>query len=82
MQSLHNIIRCVCKGGVIVELSVKFINCTAWEFDGKKGITCRCYDPQSNSIIKVKSHVMLDNAFGDDVVVKCVPNGRYLNYEV
>lgn len=66
----------------MMELCVKFINCTAWKFDGKEGITCRCYDPNSNSIIKVKSSYMLDNVFGDDVTVKCVPNGRYLNYEV
>lgn len=65
-----------------MEILVKFINCTEWNFDDRKGISCRCYDPNSNSIIKVKTNVMLSNDFGDDVLVKCFPNGRYLNYEI
>lgn len=70
-----------------MQLIVKFICCSEYDFndlDGNRvsGISCKCFDEQSKSIIKVKTDKMLVNKFGDDILVDVVPNGRYINYHV
>ena len=70
-----------------MQLVVKFICCSEYDFnnpDGNrvKGVSCKCFDEQSKSIIKVKTDKMLVNKFGDDILVDVVPNGRYINYHV
>lgn len=70
-----------------MQMKVKFICCSSYDFvdkDGKRvtGISCKCFDEKNNSIIKVKSNRLLDNKFGDEIVVNIVPNGRYINYQI
>lgn len=70
-----------------MELTMKFINCTPYDFTAENGAhysgySCRCFDTQSKKIIKVKSDSFIDLSFGDDIDVVCTPNGRYLNYSV
>ncbi|MCH5320863.1 MAG: hypothetical protein J1E36_03825 [Eubacterium sp.] len=66
---------------------VRFINCTSYDFvdkDGKRvtGISCKCFDEDSKSIIKVKTSHLLDKNFGDEVLVNVLFNGRFVNYEI
>lgn len=70
-----------------MQIKLKFICCTDYDFTGNdgnqvKGISCRCFDPESRKIVKVKTDKMLDHKFGDDILVNVKPNGNYLNYEV
>lgn len=70
-----------------MQITVKFICCSPYDFkdsDGNRvsGISCKCFDEESKSIIKVKTDKMLANKFGDDILVDVVPNGRYINYHV
>ena len=70
-----------------MELVMKFINCTPYDFTAENGAhysgySCRCFDTRSKKIVKVKSDSFIDLEFGDDVTVDCVPNGRYLNYSI
>lgn len=70
-----------------MQIKLKFICCTDYDFtddNGKqvKGVSCRCFDPESGKIVKVKTDVMLYNEFGDDVIVNVKPNGNYLTYEI
>ena len=70
-----------------MEITVKFINQNEYDFVDDKGIrragiTVNVFDTVSKKIIKVKSQHLLDNDFGDDIKVLCVPNGRFLNYSV
>lgn len=65
-----------------MQVTLKFILCSPYDFDGKKGFSCRCYDPKANKIVKVKTDKELPYVFGDDVTVDVVPNGNYLNYEI
>lgn len=69
-----------------MEMKCKFINCTSYNFDnnGKhyEGFTVRVFDPVSKSIIKCKSESDVQLHFGEDITVKAIPNGRYLNYFV
>ena len=70
-----------------MQMILKFILCSPYDFTdehGKRvcGYSCKCFDENSNSIIKVKTDRMLDYHFGDDVLVDVVPNGRYINYHI
>ena len=70
-----------------MELKMKFINCTAYDFTNEQGLrfvgfTCRCFNEADKSIVKCKADHMLNYKFGDDVTVVAVPSGRYLKYEV
>lgn len=70
-----------------MEIVMKFINCTPYDFTADNGTryigySCRCFDTQTQKIVKVKSERQLKNSFGDDVTVMCTPNGRYLNYSI
>ena len=73
-----------------MKLNVKFINAKPYDFtdgQGKRFVGCNIFvfDSHSNSIIKVKvvnASAIEGKKFGDDIVINCIPNGRYLNYEV
>ena len=70
-----------------MQVKFKFICCTDYDFtDGSgkqvKGISCRCFDPKTEKIVKVKTDKKLDYKFGDEVLVNVVPNGNYVNYEI
>ncbi len=66
---------------------LKFISCSEYDFTdentGKevKGISCKCFDVESQKIVKVKTDVVIPADFGDDLEVDVVPNGNYLNYK-
>lgn len=47
-----------------------------------QGIKCQCFDPESKQIVSVRTDKLLDLDFGDEIEIKCKPNGKYLNYVV
>lgn len=64
-----------------MEITLKFILCKEYDFDGNHGISCKAYDPNANKIVSVKTDKLLNAfVFGDDLLCECVPNGNYLNY--
>lgn len=65
-----------------MQMHVKFICCYSYDFEGMKGIACKCFDTDKKKIIKVKTKHLLDYEFGDDVLVNVVPNGNYLEYQI
>lgn len=71
-----------------MQMIVKFICCSAYDFidpntgERVQGVSCKCFDTDNKSIIKVKTDKMVDYEFGDDVLVNVVPNGRYINYQI
>ena len=70
-----------------MQITVKFICCSPYDFKDSddnrvSGISCKCFDEESKSIIKVKTDKMLDCSFGDDIIVDVVPNGRYIKYQL
>ena len=70
-----------------MQITLKFICCSSYDFtddEGKrvKGVSCKCFDPESKKIVKVKTDTLLDFDFGDDILVNVIPNGNYLTYEV
>lgn len=64
-----------------MKIELRFIFCREYEFEGKKGITCSCYDENSGKIVKVKTDVIIPAEFGDVLSVNAVPNGNYLKYQ-
>lgn len=65
-----------------MEMTVKFILCKEYDFEGNHGISCKCFDTKSQKIISVKTNSVLPYVFGDDVVVEVVPNGNYITYTI
>lgn len=73
-----------------MQMACKFICAKSYDFtdkDGKRvaGTTAYCYDAHNKVILKAKvvnAAVIEGLQFGDDIDVDCIPNGRYLKYEV
>lgn len=65
-----------------MQMKVRFICCSSYDFDGNKGISCKCFDENKKKIIKVSTNHLLDYDFGDEVIVDVIPNGNYLNYQI
>ncbi|MDE6020475.1 MAG: hypothetical protein K2H01_05740 [Ruminococcus sp.] len=66
---------------------LKYICSSSYDFtdaQGKRvvGISCKCYDPESKTIVKVKAKHLVNAEFGDDVTVNVIFAGRYVNYEL
>lgn len=67
---------------------LKFICCSNYDFTDPNtgnrvsGITCKCFEPTSGKIVKVVTDTVLENDFGDEILVECVPNGNHLTYQV
>ncbi len=70
-----------------MEMMMKFINCTPYDFTAENGtrysgFACRCFDTSTGKIVKCKAEHSVDYKFGQDVKVKALPNGRYINYVI
>lgn len=70
-----------------MQKTVRFICCSGYDFKDKAGnrvvgISCKCFDEETKTIIKVKTNHLLDCEFGEEIVVNIVPNGRYINYQI
>lgn len=68
-----------------MQATLKFILCTSYDFingDGERvqGIKCQCFEPNSKTIVKVKTDHIIEAEFGDDLNVLVELNGRYINY--
>lgn len=64
---------------------LKFIRSSDYDFTNDagervQGVSCQCFEPVSKKIVKVKTDVVLDFEFGDDVEVNVELNGDRVNY--
>lgn len=65
-----------------MQITLRFICCYSYDFEGNKGIACKCFDEHANKIVKVKTNHLIDACFADEITVNVIPNGNYLTYEV
>ena len=73
-----------------MKFTVKFIVAQSYDFTDKEGrrvagCSVHCFDQQTKNFIKCKlvnSAAIEGKKFGDDITVTCIPNGRFLRYEV
>ena len=65
-----------------MEMMLKFVNCYKYNFEGKSGITCNCFDPSTKKLVKVKTDHLIEEEFGNDIKVICIPSGKYSSYHV
>ena len=70
-----------------MQIKVKFITRSdfySFDKDGKhyEGYTVHAYDAKADKLIKCHSDKEINAQFGDEILVRCVPNGDRIKYEV
>lgn len=67
---------------------VKFIMSKSYDFiieetgERVQGVSCKCYDPEQNQIISVKTNKIVDALFGDDIEIEIKLNGKFVSYAI